>query len=123
MTNTQTQYGEARAPAVSPSNGGASVLSNISSAAFGMLSAGGIPAIQAAMDVAKDGTTTQTAGGGTNSNSIGSKVFNSPGAGDGMAANSFWQSTVKNSANGGVMMILLAVAVVAGVWYFIARKR
>jgi hypothetical protein len=117
-----TQYGGARAPAVEPQSGGAAVFSNMASGAFGMLTAGGLPAIQAAMDVAKEGTTTQTAGGGTNTNSFGSKVFNAPGAGDGMAANSFWQATVKQSANGSTM-ILLAVLVVAGAWYFIARKR
>jgi hypothetical protein len=94
----------------------------MASGAFGMLSAGGIPAIQAAMDVAKEGTTSQTAGGGTNSNSIGSKVFNTPAGGDGISANAFWQSTVKNSGNGSVMIILLAVVAIAGVWFF-ARKR
>lgn len=118
-----TQYGGARAPAVNPQSGGAAVFSSIASGAFGMLTAGGVPAIQAAMDVAKDGTTTQTASGGTNSNSIGGKVFGTPAGSDGIAANSFWQSTVRNSADGGVTVILLAVLVVAGVWYFIARKR
>lgn len=121
FTSTQTQYDGARAPAVA-GNGGASVLSNLASGAFGMLSAGGIPAISAAMDVAKEGTTTQTAGGGTNSQSTGSKSFGTPAGGDGIAANSFWQSTVKNTGSGSfnLYMIFGLVALVA--WLALRRK-
>lgn len=117
-----TQYGNARAPAGDPLQGGAAVLSNISNAAFGMLSGGGLPAIQSALDVAKEGTTTQTADSGRGSVSTGAKVFNTPAGGDGLAANSFWQSTLRTTANGGVMIWILAAAVVGGVLYFVAKR-
>jgi hypothetical protein len=122
-SNELTQYGNARAPAIPPSSGGAAVLSNLASGAFGMLSGGGLPAIQGALDLAKDGSTTQTADSGRNAVYSGSKVFNTPAGGDGLTANSFWQSTIRSAANGGSMVWILAGAVVLGVVYFISRRK
>lgn len=118
MTLAQGQYGGNRAPAVAPTNGGASVLSNMASGAFGMLTAGGLPAIQAAMDVAKDQPTQQNPTS-TNNQSTGSKVFNLAPAGNAMQNNPFW---VSQMGGGSSMPMVLLIGIFAIIGLIVWRS-
>lgn len=118
-TYSPTQYGGARSPAVS-GNGGANVLSNLASGAFGMLSGGGPAAIQAALDVARDGSSTQ-APVSTATQSTGSKVFNLSQSGTALNSNPFWANMFA-PAGGSILLVgLFAVAAFVLLWKFAKR--
>lgn len=115
----QGQYGGALAPAVSPKNGGASVLSNLGSAALGMFTGGAGALVGVAAEAVKDTPTTQNPTS-TNTQSTGSKVFNLAPAQDALANNPFWLAEKSGGALLPVLLILGGLGVM--VWLILRRK-
>jgi len=112
------QYGGSRAPAVSPSQGGASVLSGLGSAAMGMLTGGGSVAIQAAIEASKDQPTTQ-APSSNNYQTTGSKTIGSQPGQAALKYNDFWADNVTNTSN---LPLYIALLVLGLVGFFVLRR-
>lgn len=123
MGATQGQYGGAQAGAISPMSGGAAVLSNLGTAAMGMLTGGGSVAIQAAMEASKDQPTQQNPTS-TATQKTGNKVFNLQPAANAMNNNPFWSQMLGTGpgGSGGLMLPLVLVAVLVGFFLILRRK-
>lgn len=123
MALSQGQYGGQLTPAVT-ANGGAAVLSNLGSAAMGMLSGGGSAAIEAAMKAAGDSSTTiQQPETNIGPQSTGNKVFNLAQTSDAFGYNDFWAQVTGTKGNSSMLPILAVVAIFGLVFYFLLRRK
>lgn len=119
MALAQSQYGGDRAPAISPAAGGASVVSGLASAAFGMFTGGIGPAATELAKAAGDSSTTTISPSVKTTQSTGSKVFNLPGASDAFAANDYWTKAVSGP---GIVGIAVVVGLVLLIVFLFRRK-
>jgi LPXTG-motif cell wall-anchored protein len=117
----QTQYGGSRTPAIT-SPGGASLASNLGSAAMGMMTGGMSTALDAAMKAAGDSSTTVQTPTVTSTQSTGSKVFNLQPAATAMEYNNFWAS-VTGVKSGNSFLPILAVILLAVLAFVIIRRK